>query len=138
MRRSLGDGRRPLLFLLVGAWNTLFGYGSFVAFYWLALRLGLHYLFALVVSNAVAIANSYWTYRTFVFETKEACWAEFSRFLTVYAGLFVYNLVALPALVHFTPLGPAAAQAVVTVVALAGTYVAHNLFSFRTSPADRL
>lgn len=134
MRRFLGEDRRPLRFLAVGAWNTLFGYGSFVALYWVGLRLGLHYLFAMVASTALAIANSYWTYRTFVFATHAACWAEFSRFLTVYAGLFVYNLVALPTLVEFTPLGPVPAQALVTVVALAGTYVAHTLFSFRTAP----
>ena len=122
---------RKLRYLAAGAWNTAFGYGAFVALYFLGRRLGLHYLVALTVSNVLAIANAYLTYKHFVFRTSEYSIAEFARFSTVYWVGFGVNLFVLPALVRGLGWNPVLAQALITGLAAVAGYLAHGRFSFQ-------
>lgn len=132
-------GGRPLRFLIAGGWNTVFGYGFYVALYYLTrplvtaagMPVEAHYLGVLVVANVVAVAQAYLAYRFFVFRSRADVATEFARFSLVYAVTFAFNLVALPVLVRNTSLGPVLAQGIVVVVASAISYAAHVTFSFR-------
>jgi putative flippase GtrA len=53
-----GRSGRPLRFGIVGAWNTVFGYGAFAAFYWMTRRLDLHYLWAVLPAHIVAVLDA--------------------------------------------------------------------------------
>ncbi|MBI5245435.1 MAG: GtrA family protein [Elusimicrobia bacterium] len=125
---------KQLRFLVVGGWNTVFGYGLFAGLYFATSRLGLHYMVAAVISNLIAVANAYLCYKLFVFKTKGNYLREYLRFNLSYAGLFAFNLAALPLLVNLARLSPLIAQAALLVVTVAVSYVMHNYFSFG-SPA---
>ncbi len=117
-------------FLIVGGWNTACGYLLFVVLYQGMARFGWHYLTAAVLSNLLAVTNAYLCYKFFVFKTRGGYLREYLRFSMTYAGLFVFNLLALPALVAGGHLHPLVAQAVVMAVSVVASYLMHSRFSF--------
>jgi putative flippase GtrA len=129
------EPRRGWRYLLAGAWNTLFGYGSFVVLCRAASALGVHYLIALSISHVLATTNAYLSYKHFVFKTSGGAVREYFRFTLVYWAIFAVNLAALPALIRATGLGAIAAQGIITAFAVAASYLAHSRFSFRADSA---
>ena len=130
MKEFLSRYRKQIKFLLVGAWNTLFGYSVFALLCVAAARLGVHYLAALVVSNVLAVTNGYFSYKGAVFNGGERSWPEYFRFSSVYIALLAANMVLLPLLVNATRLNPVAAQGILLPFTVVSSYVAHNYFSF--------
>jgi len=125
-----------LRFLVVGGWNTVFGYGLFAGLYYAASRIGLHYMAAAVLSNLIAVANAYFCYKWFVFKTQGNYLREFLRFNLAYAGIFAFNLAALPLLVNAASLSPLMAQAIVLVASVALSYLMHSRFSFGSASPE--
>ena len=127
---------RPLLdderfrFLLVGGWNTVFGYGIFVV---LERTLGqaTHYLLALLVAHVIATLVAFAGHRWIVFRVKGNILRDLIRFWSVYAGLLVLNVVMLPVLVEIGGVPVLLAQALFIVVTTLTSYVGHKYFSFR-------
>ena len=135
MRELLRTHRKKVAYLIVGGWNTAFGYGSFAVLYLVCKRLGLHYLVALTVSQALSILNAYVGYKHFVFRS-DAHWVrELARFSLVYWIIFAANLVALPMLVKGLGWSPLLGQALFTAVTVCVSYLAHDNFSFQTAKA---
>lgn len=122
--------REQLLYLVVGGWNTLFGYGIWALMQFL-LHDYLHYLVILVISWPFAVTNAYVCFRHFVFHSKDKVWRELPRFSLVYLFSLVAGLVMLPILVHTLPYNLYVIQALFTVVVVALTYLGHRYFSFR-------
>ena len=92
--------REQVLYLVVGAWNTLAGYGAFAILYFL-LGGGVSYAVIIVASYVVAITNAYLGYRYVAFRSHASILREFPRFSTVYVATLVVNLVFFPvALAH--------------------------------------
>jgi putative flippase GtrA len=78
-------------FVLVGGWNTVFGYGVYVALDWLFERLfasrAAAYMSAAVLSNILAILNAYIFHKFITFRSEARGWAmipEFVRFFSTY------------------------------------------------------
>ena len=134
MTRPAASGSRTLRYLVTGAWNTLFGYGVFVALCRAGERVGAHYLWALTVSQALATVNAYLGYKHFVFKTSGGWVREYARFSLVYWIVFAVNFAALPALVNATGLGPIPVQGALLCVTVAASYWAHGRFSFGQPP----
>lgn len=133
--RVLRDSRIAR-FLLVGAYNTLFGYVVFVALYYL-LRDAVHYNVVLAISYVIAVTNSYLLQRRFVFRTQSRKAAEFLRFNVVNLGGMFINMGLLTLFVnHLTPNVPLA-QAAATVLTVLFIYVGHTFYSFRIGARDR-
>ena len=126
----LGSRRKQVLFLAAGAWNTVFGYAIFALSYRAGLRYGWGYLPALWISQAVAIANAYVSYKFLVFRTRSAWLPEFARFSLVYWLVLAANTFALPVLISGLGWRPMYAQAAFTVATIAAGYLAHDRFSF--------
>ena len=122
-------------FVAVGAFNTVFGYGSF-ALMQLTLGEDVHYMVLLVAAWILNVLEAYLAYRYLVFKVRGAFFRALARFSLVYVGAFVLNLVALPVGVDVLGLPVLAAQAVVLVVTVVVSFFAHRTFSFRRSPAD--
>lgn len=127
--------RKQLRYLAAGAWNTLFGYASFVALVRVAAALHVHYLAALCVSQVLVTTNAYLSYKHLVFKTPGHGLREYFRFTLVYWLVFAVNFAALPALIRATGYGPIAAQGIISVLAIGASYVAHTRFSFRSGDA---
>jgi len=124
---------KQIRFLIVGGWNTVFGYGLFAGLYYAGSRIGLHYMAAAVLSNLIAVGNAYLCYKWFVFKTQGNYLREFLRFNLAYAGLFAFNIATLPLLVGLARLRPLIAQAIVLAASVAISYLMHTHFSFGAS-----
>ena len=129
-RRVASRYREPIAYLIVGAWNTLFGYGVFALLYYL-LRKHLHVDLVLVLSYAPSIVNAYIGYRYIVFRSTGSMKRELPRFSAVYAVTLAANLVVLPLALRLLPWNAYVVQGLFTVVIVALSYLGHKHFSFR-------
>jgi putative flippase GtrA len=126
----LTERERGLRYLLVGAWNTVFGYGVFAA---LQLTLGdrVGYIILLAVAQVLGTLNAFIGYRTLVFRVEGDVLRDLGRFSTVYLGAFLVNLAALPLLVEVFGVPVLLAQAVVVAATVVASFFVHRGFSFR-------
>jgi putative flippase GtrA len=121
--------REQLLYLVVGGWNTLFGYGV-----WALLQslLGdrLHYLVIVVLAWPIAVMNAYLGYRFIVFRSRGSILRELPRFSLVYVVSLIVGLVALPIALNILPFNIYLVQALLTVAVVIGSYLSHRYYSF--------
>lgn len=136
MARFYQRRREQILYLVVGAWNTLFGY-----LVWALLQYLLHdyiyYLFILVIAWFPAVLNAYVCYRHFVFRSKGSVWRELPRFSLVYLGTLCVGLIGLPILLRLLPFSIYVIQALFTAVVVVLSYLSHKYFSFRDGRRTR-
>jgi len=126
-------------YLLVGAWNTLFGYGTFALFTAVLNPIVPHsYIWASLLSSLLNITVAYFGYKWFVFKTKGNYLREWMRCVAVYSGGIIFALLALPALVvlirhntRFFAQAPYIAGAFLMVVVVVYNFFWHKKFSFR-------
>lgn len=130
MKQFLIAHEQKIRYLIIGGWNTVFGYGVFAALYfWL--EGSIHYLVILSISYVLSITNAYIGYKFFVFQTKGNIVREYLRFYVVYAAAFLVNLAILPLLVEIGDLNMYISQALVTMLTIIGSYILHKNFSFK-------
>lgn len=129
-------------YLVVGGWNTVFGYACFAMMnHWLALLLPAYaYVAAYIASSLINISVAFLGYKWFVFRTKGNYIREWLRTLAIYSGSMVFGAFALAPLVglirHTTRLqteAPYIAGAMVTIFMVISSYLGHRHFSFRVS-----
>jgi putative flippase GtrA len=116
-------------FILVGGYNTLFGYGLFAGLILLA-GSKIHYLIILLLAHLIGVTNAYYTHGLLVFRDAERSIRSYLRFHSVYLASLGFSLVALPILVEIVHLGPILAQGVVIVITVIMSYILHKHFSF--------
>jgi len=119
-----------LRFLIVGAFNTAFGFLLFA----LMLRFAgdqVHYLVVLVFAMIIAVLVAFAAYRTFVFRVRGNVLRDLGRFSLVYIGVRAANAIALPLLVEVAGLPILSAQAIVVVCTVIASFLLHRSFSFR-------
>src|ERR1022692_336084 len=127
-------------YLLVGAWDTVFGYGSYAFFTAILSPMIPHsYIAACVISSLLNISVSYLGYKFFVFKTKGNYLREWLRCVAVYSGGILFGVLTLPLLValirhntRFFAQAPYIAGAILTAFMVAYSFVGHKRFSFRT------
>lgn len=139
-RRSIAN---PLFarYLLIGAANTIFGYGCFAAFTALLSGVIPHsYIVANVIASIINITVSYLNYKFFVFQTKGNYVREWLRSIAVYSGGIVISTALLPVLVlairratSFDAAAPYLAGAILIACTTLYSFVGHQRFTFRTS-----
>jgi len=126
--------REQIQYVVVGGWNTLFGYAVFALLFWL-LQDSVPVSVILVCSYALGIANNYITYKTVVFRTRATGPGEFPRFAIVYVAILAVNLVVLPAALRYLPFNAYVIQALFAIVVVIASYLANKRFSFRSGAA---
>jgi putative flippase GtrA len=133
-----------LRYLLVGGWNTVFGYGCFFLINHLLSRImqQYSYLAANVISNLIAVSMAFLAYKWFVFRTEGHYLREWLRTLMVYSGGILLSTIALAPLVglirnftRFQSQAPYIAAAIVIIVTAGSSFLGHRHFSFRSSAA---
>ena len=134
--RAARRRREQILYVVVGAWNTLFGYAVWALMEYL-LHDYLHYLIILVLSWPFSVLNAYFCYRHFVFRSRGSIRRELPRFSLVYAISLAAGLVALPILLHTLPFSIYVIQAGFTAVVIIATYLGHKFFSFGATRRQR-
>jgi putative flippase GtrA len=131
--------REQLLYLVVGGWNTVFGYGAWALMQYL-LGDHLHYLVVVVLAWPIAVLNAYLGYRYIVFRSRGPVLRELPRFSLVYLATLVVNLALLPVALRLLPFNIYVVQALFTGVVVVCSYLGHKYFSFggahRRRPGD--
>jgi putative flippase GtrA len=128
LRRWNEDDR--IRFVVVGGFNTAFGYATF-ALLFLALQRWLHYVAVAFLAQAIAVAVAFFMQRTLVFRKSGSWGIDLLRFTVSVTGIFLMNLGLLSLFVELGGLPPLVAQAIVVVLTVVATYFAHRFFSFR-------
>ncbi len=130
---------RVLRYLLVGGFNTAFGYSTFAGLnYFLTGRVPYPYMVASVGSSIASITVAFFGYKLFVFKTKGNALREYLRTYVVYGSSALLGLVLLPILVALLNLVttrqllvPYIAQALTIPLVVVASYLGHREFSFR-------
>jgi putative flippase GtrA len=152
-------------YLLVGGWNTAFGYFTYAALTWLLSRhVSYGYIYAAVLANLINISVAFLGYKWFVFRTKGNYLDEWMRCFFVYGTAALPSLIVLPVLVnalvfllHVPPgsqvehppqfqftmqylqrtflTAPYVAGAILTATTITFSFFGHKHFSFRQRKA---
>ena len=136
----LGVHRIKIKFVLVGIWNTIFGYAVFVGFDILfALCFAKRYfayMLAVVLSSILSILNAYIFHKFVTFRSSVrgiAIITEFLRFSSTYIVSFLLGLILLPIFVELFHLDPKIAAALIIPITTIISYFGHFMFSFKSS-----
>jgi putative flippase GtrA len=131
-------------YLLVGAWNTLFGYSCFFLFTKLLLHLmpsqsSLAASAATIIATLTNITVSFVGYKIFVFKSKGNFLREYARSFLVYLPSLMFNAIAIAPLTvllrHTLPAhaqqAPYLAGAILAFVTVVISFFGHKHISFR-------
>jgi len=121
-------------FVLVGGFNTAFGYALFVLF---EFGFNMPYLLALYGSYLISTIVAFILHRRVTYRASGTgrVLVDFVRFQGVYVVSLVFNSVALPVGVELLHGEPTVVQAVIVVVSAVVSYFGHKFFSFRRPAA---
>ena len=126
------QNRETFRFLVIGAYNTVFGYAIFAGVY-LLFHARLHYLAIMVIAHVLAVTNAFLGHKFLTFRAQGHLIADFLRFNLTYLGALIVGLVGLPFLIEVCHLHPLVSQAALIALTMVGTYVLHKRVSFRRS-----
>ena len=140
LTRHLPPGQ-VVRYLLIGAWNTLFGYGTFALFTMLLAPLGRQsYILAVIPSTMINITVAFLGYKWFVFKTKGNYLREWIRCVGVYSSSMALGMVLLPVFVFvirhrfgLESQAPYIAGALLGVLTVIFSFFGHKHISFRQS-----
>jgi len=126
-------------YLLVGGFNTFFGYGLFALLNWRFAGMGSYsYMYAAVLGNRIVITVAFLGYKWFVFHTRGNYLAEWIRCLGVYGSSVLIGWILLPILVtilrhnlHRTEQAPYIAAAITTTITVVLSFLGHKNISFQ-------
>lgn len=117
-------------FLLIGAFNTAFGYATFVLLY-ILLGYRLHYLLIGILAHAIATLVAFTGQRRLVFRSRRPWLPEFFRFNLSLLSVLLFGLASLFVLVTLLGLHPLLGQAILTPLSVLLSYFTHRHYSFR-------
>jgi putative flippase GtrA len=123
-------------FLIVGVWNTIFGY----LIYYLLLKLLLAtfttthfaYLWAMGIAQVIGTINAFISHRgiTFADQAGENKIIEFLKFSLVYVLTFCLSLVLMPVFVRGFGISAEITGIIVILIGTVVSYLGHSRFSF--------
>jgi putative flippase GtrA len=137
-----------LRYLVVGTWNTLFGYGCFflilrLFLHWLPAQLALSASIAYVFATVINVTVSFLGYKWFVFCTRGNYLREYRRSLLIYLPSLAINAVAIAPLTallrlapHLKTQAPYVAGAVLACFTVISTFFGHKHVSFKNEARD--
>lgn len=132
---------RSIRFLLVGIYNTLFGYVLFcildtIISHMVEKRITA-YMLASVMSTIISILNAYIFHKKITFKSKingiSGIIMEFLKFSCTYSFTFIIGIITLPILVEIFKFNPKIAAAIITLFCTVISYVGHLNFTFRNN-----
>ena len=124
-------------FLLVGIWNTIFGYLAYIGFDYLFTfvfqKRYVAYMTAAVLSNIISTISAFIFHKYITFKSKvrgKAVIIEFFKFCSTYAIAYILGLALLPFFVEVFKIDPKIAGALLIPVVAVISYFGHSRFSF--------
>lgn len=125
-------------FVLVGIWNTIFGYLVFfildIFFESLFIKRYYAYMSAMMLGQIIATINAFIFHKYITFKSKvkgKGIIAEFFRFCLTYIVTFCLSLILLPFFVEIIKIQPKISAAIVILICTVISYIGHSRFSFK-------
>lgn len=117
-------------FLVVGGFNTIFGFFNFV---WIQALFGhkISYMGSFLISYVLTFTVAFFLHRKVVFKVSGHVWKDLLRFQSVYLVPLTINLVVLPLLVTGVKVNVYVAQALAVTFNTLVSYLGHKYVSFR-------
>ena len=135
---SLIKSKTEIRFLLVGIWNTLFGYLVFLLFLFLLEKIFNNerqiYSLSIAFSHLISVINSFIFHKVVTFKSKQKGLEivyEFRRFFNSYIITFLLNLSLISIQVELLSLDPRIAGALSIPLCIVVTYFLLSKYSFR-------
>ena len=138
---NLWNSDDRIRFLVVGGWNTVFGYSVYVFSYLIYSpilpEIFFSYTLAMITSQVVSLFHNFFTHKNFTFRSSatkaNSLRSEFFRFASAYFTLYIVSLILLPILVELVGLHPLPAGIVIIIVVyLFGGFFVHKNYSFKS------
>jgi putative flippase GtrA len=128
-------------YLVVGVFNTAFGYGTYAGLTALLTpHMRFAYILASVIANFLAITFSFLNYKWFIFKTRGNYLREWSRCVVVYGGTALIGTALLPVVVflvrHLTAAdrsAPYIGGVLLMGVSTLASFLGHRNFSFASA-----
>ena len=124
------DEPTKVRFLIVGAWNTLFGVVTFILADATIGRLA-GYAASVTLMFALAIPQAHAVQRRFVWRSHERYLPELVRFSGVFLVAYLVNLILLGLAVEVLEMSTVPAQVVISAAIAVSTYLIHRTWTFR-------
>ena len=122
--------QQKLLFLIVGGYNTVFGYLLFCMLQ-IFLQHHLHYLIILSISHFLSVGNSFVSFKIFVFKTRGNWLFEYIKVNLVYLFYLLNNFWLLWLLVDIFDCNKFLSQLVCIVILTIMVYFLHKNFVYK-------
>ena len=117
---------RPLRFLLVGGFNTVFSFCIFTVL----IFCGIKYNVTLVIAYIIGVNCSIFTMQYFVYQSKNHIREYYAKGWITYLSTFLINYIFLYIFIELLQVQPVTAQAVYTVISTIYIYFMHRYFTF--------
>lgn len=137
MAKADAKHQTMIKFLIVGVWNTIFGY----LVYYLTLKViqamfettHLAYLWAMGVAQVIGTVNAYVSHRgiTFAERARGKKLNEFLKFSLVYVLTFCLTLILMPVFIRGLGISAEITGIIVICIGTAVSYLGHSRFSFK-------
>jgi putative flippase GtrA len=136
VRKLWPQYRSKVMYLIVGACNSLFSYGCFSLLYYL-LHEKLPSPGIVVGAYAIASIMGFLTMRYLVFKPVTHPLIEYLRYQVVYVPILMVNLAVLPLALRYSELNAYIIQALFAIFAIIAGYLGNKYFAFRKSRPER-
>ncbi len=115
--------------MLVGFFNTIFGYTAGMFFYFL-FKDTLNTLEISFLANIITISMSFFMYKLFVFKTRGNWLNEYFKCFFVYGSITIQAIILMVILVDYLHIIFWIAQAIAMLIIMIVSYFGHNQFTF--------
>ena len=129
MHANTNAKKRKLRFLVVGGWNTLFGY-SMMVYLSAVLSASCHVIVIATIANIIGITMSFVTYKLLVFRARGRWLVEYAKAYVVYGANALVTIALLWALIDGAKIDIFVAQAMVTIITVVLSYFGHSRLTF--------
>mgnify|MGYP000927591298 CR=1 FL=1 len=131
------DHQVKIRFFLIGIWNTVFGYGTYIGldclFAMVFQKRYVAYMTAAVLANVIATTSSFIFHKYITFKSKakgKAIIIEYIKFYSTYTLTNILGLALLPVFVEVFKIDPKISGALLIPITAIVSYFGHSRFSF--------
>jgi putative flippase GtrA len=124
-------------FFIIGSWNTIFSYLTYVGFYYLLTfifqKRYVAYMTAAILSNIIAAISAFLFHKHITFKSTvkgKGVIIEFFKFYSTYTVIIILGFVLLPFFVEVMKIDPKISGALLIPIVVVVSYFGHSRFSF--------
>tara|TARA_B100001093_G_scaffold28052_1_gene24508 strand:- start:1010 stop:1417 length:408 start_codon:yes stop_codon:yes gene_type:complete len=120
---------QKIKYVLVGSYNTLFGYLTFVLIFYNFSDVASHSLL-LGITHFIAVTHNFFTYKRWVFNVKENLLKNYFKFHQVCLLLYIINLILFLCFTKMMNMNIYFAQGLILVIIIILGYFMNKSYSF--------